>query len=53
MVLVLNIIKVILFVFSCLGYILFINKKLKVRGELAPLLFIAGIVIISLLGRNT
>lgn len=49
MIVVLNIIKTILFIFSCLGYILFINRKLKVRGEIAPLLFIAGCVVISLI----
>ena len=49
MIVALNIIKTMLFVFSCLGYILFINRKLKVRGEMAPLLFIAGCVVISLI----
>lgn len=44
-----SILKIVLFTFSFLGYILFINRKLKVRGEMAPLLFIGGVSILSLI----
>ena len=42
-----SIIRIVLLVSSFLGYVIFVNKKLNIKPEFAPLLIVAGIVVLE------